>query len=120
MPVTLAGGLGIGVLSALCTKWFTTGFLSTLSVGMPYIVLFGVLLVFPRRYLVGKSFTVPTTRPTWRAPGSLQLTGGIALIGFLLLVPGFAGVRLSRPGDADPAGQCLYCAEKAWSGARTI
>jgi ABC-type branched-subunit amino acid transport system ATPase component/branched-subunit amino acid ABC-type transport system permease component len=95
MPVTLAGGLGIGVLSALCTKWFTTGFLSALSVGMPYIVLFGVLLVFPRRYLVGKSFTVPTTRPTWHAPGSLQLTGGIALIVFLLLVPGFAGVHLT-------------------------
>jgi branched-subunit amino acid ABC-type transport system permease component len=37
MPVTLAGGLGIGVLSSLCTKWFTSGFLSTLSVGMPEV-----------------------------------------------------------------------------------
>jgi ABC-type branched-subunit amino acid transport system ATPase component/branched-subunit amino acid ABC-type transport system permease component len=95
MPMTLAGGLGIGVLSSLCTKWFTSGFLSTLSVGMPYIVLFGVLLFFPRKYLVGKSFTVPATRPTWHAPGSLQLTGGIVLLVSLLLVPGFAGIHLT-------------------------
>jgi ABC-type branched-subunit amino acid transport system ATPase component/branched-subunit amino acid ABC-type transport system permease component len=95
MPLTLFGGLFIGVISALCTKWFTSGFLSTASVAMPYIILFGVLLVFPRKYLVGRTFTRPQARPTWRAPGSLQLVGGIVLVVFLCFVPGFAGIHLT-------------------------
>jgi ABC-type branched-subunit amino acid transport system ATPase component/branched-subunit amino acid ABC-type transport system permease component len=95
LPLTLAGGLGIGVLASLCTKWFTSGLLSGLPPSMPFVVLFVVLLVFPRKYLVGKSFTVPVTRPTWNAPASLQLVGGAALILVLALAPGFAGIHLT-------------------------
>jgi ABC-type branched-subunit amino acid transport system permease subunit len=44
---------------------------------------------------VGKTFTVPRSRPLWHAPGPLQLTGGIALVVFLCFVPGFAGIHLT-------------------------
>jgi ABC-type branched-subunit amino acid transport system ATPase component/branched-subunit amino acid ABC-type transport system permease component len=95
LPLTLVGGLGIGVLASLSTKWFTTGLLSGLPPSLPFVVLFIVLLVFPRRYLVGRSFTVVRSRPTWSAPASLQLLAGVALIGGLCAVPGFAGIHLT-------------------------
>jgi ABC-type branched-subunit amino acid transport system ATPase component/branched-subunit amino acid ABC-type transport system permease component len=95
LPLTLVGGLGIGVLASLCTKWFTTGLLAGLPPSLPFVVLFVVLLVFPKRYLVGKSFTIPQSRAAWRAPASLQLSGGAVLVVFLALVPGFAGIHLT-------------------------
>jgi ABC-type branched-subunit amino acid transport system ATPase component/branched-subunit amino acid ABC-type transport system permease component len=95
LPLTLVGGLGIGVLASLCTKWFTTGLLAGLPSSLPFVVLFIVLLVFPKRLLVGKSYEVPVTRPTWSAPPALQLTAAIALAVFLVLVPGFAGIHLT-------------------------
>jgi ABC-type branched-subunit amino acid transport system ATPase component/branched-subunit amino acid ABC-type transport system permease component len=95
IPLTLAGGLAIGVFASLCTKWFTTGLLSGLPSAVPFLVLFAVLLFFPRRYLVVRNFSVRQARPTWRAPGSLQLLGAVALIGFLCTVPGFAGIHLT-------------------------
>jgi ABC-type branched-subunit amino acid transport system ATPase component/branched-subunit amino acid ABC-type transport system permease component len=95
LPLTLFGGLFIGVLGSLCTKWFTSGLLSGLPPSLPFVVLFLVLLLFPRRYLVGRTFTVPASRPMWRAPGSLQLTAGVGLILLLALAPGFAGIHLT-------------------------
>ena len=35
IPLTLAGGLGIGVFASLCTKWFTTGLLSEGAAAFP-------------------------------------------------------------------------------------
>ncbi|HTU84174.1 MAG TPA: branched-chain amino acid ABC transporter permease/ATP-binding protein [Solirubrobacteraceae bacterium] len=95
LPMTLVGGLFIGVLASLCTNWFTTGLLAGLPPSLPFVVLFGVLLLFPRRYLVLKSFTVPRSRPSWTAPASLQLAMAVALLVFLALVPGFAGIHLT-------------------------
>jgi ABC-type branched-subunit amino acid transport system ATPase component/branched-subunit amino acid ABC-type transport system permease component len=95
LPLTLAGGLGIGVLAALCTKWFTSGLLLGLPPSLPFIVLFVVLLVFPKRYLVGRSYTVPRNRPAWRAPASLQLSGGGVLLVFLLFVPQMVDIHLT-------------------------
>ena len=95
IPLTLAGGLGIGVFASLCTKWFTTGLLSGLPPAVPFVVLFVVLLVFPKKYLVGKTFTVPQVKPAWTAPASLQLSGAAVLIIFLCFVPGFAGIHLT-------------------------
>lgn len=95
LPLTLAGGLVIGVLASLSTKWFTAGLLAGLSPSLPFVILFVVLLLFPKRYLVGRSFTVPVTRPTWRGPASLQLTGAGVLLVFLAAAPMFAGTHLT-------------------------
>jgi ABC-type branched-subunit amino acid transport system ATPase component/branched-subunit amino acid ABC-type transport system permease component len=95
LPMTLAGGLFIGVLASLCTKWFTTGLLSGLPPSMPFWVLFLVLLLFPRRYLVFKTMTAPQRRPSWHAPASMQVTMAAVLIGVLALAPGFANIHLT-------------------------
>lgn len=95
LPMTLAGGLFIGVLASLSTKWFTTGLLAGLPPSLPFVVLFGVLLVFPRRYLMFRSLAVPRSRPSWTAPASTQLAIAAVLIVFLSLVPGFAGIHLT-------------------------
>jgi len=95
LPLTLAGGLVIGVLASLCTKWFPSGLLAGLSPSLPFVVLFFVLMAFPRRYLVGRPLVVARARPAWRAPASLQLTTGVALVVFLAIVPRFAGIHLT-------------------------
>jgi ABC-type branched-subunit amino acid transport system ATPase component/branched-subunit amino acid ABC-type transport system permease component len=94
VPLSFAGGLGIGVLASLCTKWFTTGLLSTVSAAIPFIVLFVALLVFPRRYLVESSRIIPRRSGSWTPPPALSIGGGVALVGFLALVPAFAGIHL--------------------------
>jgi hypothetical protein len=91
----MVGGLVVGILASLSTKWFTTGLLAGLPPALPFVVLFVVLLVFPKRYLVGRSFAVPRSRPAWRAPASLQLSGGLLLLLGLALVPAFAGIHLT-------------------------
>jgi len=95
LPMTLVGGLGIGVLASMATKWFSTGLLSGIPVSLPFLVLFAVLLLFPKRKLAGQAFTKVRPRPTWTAPLSLQTLGGLSLLGFLAFVPAFAGIHLT-------------------------
>jgi ABC-type branched-subunit amino acid transport system ATPase component/branched-subunit amino acid ABC-type transport system permease component len=95
LTVTFAGGLAIGVLASLCTKWFQTGVLAGLPPALPFVVLFIVLLVFPKRYLTGQSYFVPRSRPLWTAPPALQLGGAVVVLAFLALVPTFAGIHLA-------------------------
>jgi len=95
LPLTFAGGLIIGVLASLTQKWFLTGPLSGLPASLPFVVLFVVLLVFPRRFLAGKKYVAQHTRQTWSAPGGLQLAGSAALVALLVTVPSFAGIHLT-------------------------
>jgi ABC-type branched-subunit amino acid transport system ATPase component/branched-subunit amino acid ABC-type transport system permease component len=95
LPLTLAGGLLIGLLASLSTKWFITGLLAGVPVSLPFLVLFAVLLVFPKRRLAGKVFTAARARSTWSAPASVQVVGGVVVLGFLATVPLFAGVHLT-------------------------
>jgi hypothetical protein len=73
LPLTFAGGLAIGVLASLSTKWFTTGLLASVPAAVPFIVLFVALLVFPRRYLVESSKIVPRLTATWAPPPALSV-----------------------------------------------
>ncbi len=95
LPLTFAGGLAIGVLASLSTKYFTTGPLAGLPPALPFTVLFVVLLVFPRRYLIGPSRAVARRRPSWTVPPVLQLVAGAALLAVLATVPSFAGIHLT-------------------------
>jgi len=91
---TFTGGLIIGVLAALCTKWFTDGLLAGLPSGLPFVVLFATLLIFPKRWLTARD-VAERHRATWVAPDRLQALGGVVLLAVLLLVPEFAGIRLT-------------------------
>ncbi|WP_216893152.1 branched-chain amino acid ABC transporter permease/ATP-binding protein [Nocardia alni] len=95
LPLTFAGGLGIGVLASLCTKWFTSGLLAGVPPALSFIVLFVVILVYPKRFTTIASFTVPRIRAAWKAPAALQLCGGAVILIVLVLVPAFAGLHLT-------------------------
>ncbi|MBV6761600.1 branched-chain amino acid ABC transporter permease/ATP-binding protein [Rhodococcus opacus] len=93
--VTFLGGLAIGVLASLSTKWFTDGILAGIPAALPFLVLFVVLLVFPKRALSVPAFTVPRPRPVWAAPMRMHVVAGIVLVLVLAAVPTFAGVYLT-------------------------
>jgi ABC-type branched-subunit amino acid transport system ATPase component/branched-subunit amino acid ABC-type transport system permease component len=95
LPLAFAGGLLIGVLGSLSTKWFTSGVLAGLPPAVPFLVLFVVLLVFPRRALAAPVPVATRQRPPRGAPGRVRLAGGGLALAFLALVPTFAGVHLA-------------------------
>jgi len=95
LPGTYLGGLAIGVGAALATKYFTTGLLSGLSASLPFLVLFVVLMVSPRRRLADPAPVVPRRHAEWTAPWQAQAFFGSIAAVFLLLVPGFAGIHLA-------------------------
>jgi ABC-type branched-subunit amino acid transport system ATPase component/branched-subunit amino acid ABC-type transport system permease component len=95
LPLTFAGGLGIGVLASLCTKWFTSGILAGVAPAIPFLVLFFVLLGFPKRYLTERSRSIPFPAPSWTAPPALSVGLGVVTFIGLALVPLFAGLHLA-------------------------
>ena len=95
LPWTFVGGLVVGVLASLGTKWFTSGLLSGLPPAMPFVVLFVVLLVTPKRYLPTRPAPLVKRGAAWSAPLPVQLVAGIAVFAFLLFVPEFAGTHLT-------------------------
>jgi ABC-type branched-subunit amino acid transport system ATPase component/branched-subunit amino acid ABC-type transport system permease component len=94
LPATFVGGIALGIGASLCTKYFTTGMLSGLSASLPFIVLMVVLLITPRGPLADLSVTLRAPTP-WRFPRWLQSGTGVLVLGFLAVVPLFAGVRLN-------------------------
>jgi ABC-type branched-subunit amino acid transport system ATPase component/branched-subunit amino acid ABC-type transport system permease component len=95
LPGTYIGGLALGIAASLCTKYFTTGVLSGLSSALPFLVLFVVLMVSPRRRLEDHVKAIPERSGGWTAPWPLRVISGVALLIFLLFVPGFAGIHLN-------------------------
>ena len=94
LTATYIGGLVIGIGTALCTKYFTTGLLSELAPALPFLILFIVLLVSPRGSLPYRSVKVTRVRSTWTAPLPMQLGGAAAVLVFLVLIPDIAGLHL--------------------------
>ncbi|MFZ2175900.1 MAG: branched-chain amino acid ABC transporter permease/ATP-binding protein [Rhodococcus sp. (in: high G+C Gram-positive bacteria)] len=94
LPGTFAGGLVVGVLAALSTRWLTNGILASLPAALPFAILFVVLLFFPKKYLADKTAVRIHPRPTWKAPVRLQAMGGALVVAFLVTVPLFAGIHL--------------------------
>ncbi|MCZ4588804.1 ATP-binding cassette domain-containing protein [Rhodococcus opacus] len=94
LPGTFAGGLVVGVLAALSTRWLTNGILASLPAALPFAILFVVLLFFPKKYLADKTAVRIHPRATWKAPVRLQATGGALVVAFLVTVPLFAGIHL--------------------------
>jgi len=86
IPLTYLGGLLIGVAQALCTKYIVDGFWAGLAPALPFLVLFVVLLVMPRRRLVEHQSAARLTTGR-RAPWPVQAVLGVGGIGVLLLAP---------------------------------
>jgi ABC-type branched-subunit amino acid transport system ATPase component/branched-subunit amino acid ABC-type transport system permease component len=92
IPLTFAGGLIIGILANLAQK-FAIGreTLSGLPDSVPFIVLFLLLLILPRRKLVPPGAIEQRPQLQYRAPGSVRVITGVIVLAVLAVVPSVVG-----------------------------
>jgi len=100
LPMTFLGGLIIGIAGSLATKYAASvTWLSGLPPGLPFIILFIVLVATPRSRLAERRVvTTLPVRKSWYAPTRVRLGSFAVVLGFLAFVPwvpGFGGVHLS-------------------------
>ena len=95
VPVTLLGGLAVGVLSAVANK-YALGHesLSGLPASVPFLLLFGVLLLRGRKLAELGASTRVLPEP-YRAPARFRLLAGLCVAAALLVVPSLVGFRLT-------------------------
>jgi ABC-type branched-subunit amino acid transport system ATPase component/branched-subunit amino acid ABC-type transport system permease component len=95
IPLTYVGGLLIGVLSSISTKYVVdVGWLTGLPASLPFIILIAVLVVMPQRRLALPSRAEQPARLPWTAPPSVRATAAVPVIVVLALIPQVAGLRL--------------------------
>jgi ABC-type branched-subunit amino acid transport system ATPase component/branched-subunit amino acid ABC-type transport system permease component len=96
LPLTFAGGLVVGIAGAIATKYAAdVTWLSGLSAGLPFVILFVVLIVTPRRMLAERRVTTTLAlRRSWYAPTRMRLLAGAVVLTVFAFVPTFVGVNL--------------------------
>ncbi|MHB8463520.1 MAG: branched-chain amino acid ABC transporter permease [Acidimicrobiales bacterium] len=104
LPLTYVGGLAIGVAAALSSKYVASvSWLGGLPPSLPFIVLFSALILVPRRKLVDIS---NERRPRVDGPRIRNNTARTAVtaaaVAVLLLVPLFAGTKITVYSEALP------------------
>ncbi len=89
LPLTYAGGLVIGIIASVATKYVVTGSaaLAGLPASIPFIVLFLVLVFTPRSKLADRRVSRPRPVAVYAAPARVQLAGAVVLAAVLLAVP---------------------------------
>lgn len=95
LPLAYVGGLGIGVVSSLLTKYVTTGWLLGLSPSIPLVALLLMLLLTGRNRWIQRRAVIPDRRTaSGRAVGRASLPlAGIALVG-LAVIPQLVGFNI--------------------------
>jgi ABC-type branched-subunit amino acid transport system ATPase component/branched-subunit amino acid ABC-type transport system permease component len=97
LPLTYAGGLVIGIVGSLSTKYVTqVPALAGLPPSLPFIVLFVALIVTPRARLASRRF-VPSKSwsEAWYAPWRVRVLVGALFLVLVCFVPEFAGTNLA-------------------------
>lgn len=92
LPWTYVGGLAIGIGQALLQKWFVSaeGIMTGLASSLPFLILFGLLVVAPRLSRPGAAdFLRRPSLPPWNPPTSARLAGLLVLGAVLVTVPAF-------------------------------
>ena len=94
LPLTYAGGLAVGIIASVATKYVVTGSaaLAGLPASIPFIVLFLVLIFTPRSRLADRRVSRPRPAPSYTAPARIQLAGAAAVGAVLLAVPHLVNV----------------------------
>lgn len=96
IPLTFAGGIMIGIASDVSKKFvLDIPVLSGLPSGLPFLILFVVLLVLPRSKLVRVAKTEARPPVQYRAPGRVRVMVGLVVLGVLLVVPAVTGSKLT-------------------------
>jgi branched-subunit amino acid ABC-type transport system permease component len=97
LPLTWAGGIVIGVIGSIATRYGSAGsLLAALGPTLPFIILFLVLVFAPKSRLRTKEVALIRPSIPWSAPPLVQGVGGLIAIVFFLLVPLFAGYNVSQ------------------------
>ncbi|MCK9896025.1 ATP-binding cassette domain-containing protein [Frankia sp. AgB32] len=89
LPLTFAGGLVIGIAGAIVDKYgATVSWVGGIPPSLPFLVLFVVLIVLPRRRLERRraSATRPA-RHSYRAPARVRVATGLVALAVLAVVP---------------------------------
>jgi ABC-type branched-subunit amino acid transport system ATPase component/branched-subunit amino acid ABC-type transport system permease component len=96
LPVTFLGGLVVGVVESLATKYTASHpALSGLVPSIPFIILFAVLILVPRGRLAVRTGKIGVkVHSSYEAPPPVRLFAGGVVIIVLALVPVFAGAHL--------------------------
>ncbi len=97
LPWSFVGGLVVGILQGVASKAFAAHpSLSGIDFNMPFIVLFGILVFARRGWLVQVGRDIKTRAvPPSRLPMSARAGGYAAVLVVALLVPTFAGTKIS-------------------------
>ncbi|MGD0700769.1 MAG: branched-chain amino acid ABC transporter permease/ATP-binding protein [Trebonia sp.] len=96
LPLTLAGGLAIGIIASVLTEYInSTSLLAGFPPSLPFAVLFLVILFSPRGRLAVRQLGLRRAQIPWQAPGRVQLAGVIAVAVFLITVPSWSGFRIT-------------------------
>jgi branched-subunit amino acid ABC-type transport system permease component len=94
LPLTYAGGLVVGIASAVATNFGTTRVLQGVAPSVPFLILFLALLIVPARKLAVGQRTAKF-RPHLVLPRPVMRIVAATGIGLLAVVPWVAGVRLT-------------------------
>ena len=94
LHLTFVGGLLVGVLAALATRYVTSPTFAGLAPSLPFLVLFGVILLRRRVAVATTGTRVVRAATTWSAPAPVQLGLTVVVLGALLAVPSFSGIHL--------------------------
>jgi ABC-type branched-subunit amino acid transport system ATPase component/branched-subunit amino acid ABC-type transport system permease component len=102
LPVTYAGGLAIGVVSSLCTKYVgNSQILSGLPSSIPFIVLFVVLIVAPRgTWRPSAIGRLPAARFVSGASARMQAITALPPLALAAIAPLIVGTHLIVWGSA--------------------
>jgi branched-subunit amino acid ABC-type transport system permease component len=97
LPLTYAGGIGLGVAASVATKQVASHpQLSGLPATLPFLVLVVALLVIPRRRLLLPSAGAAAVRAAdpWSVPAPVRRAGLAVGLVAAVAVPGVVGARL--------------------------
>ena len=96
LPMAYVGGLGVGLLQQLASKQLSSvQSLQGLDYNLPFVVLFVVLLVVPKRKLVDLGQTARIVAPAQVALSRLvRSSTAIATLAVALVIPVVAGTKL--------------------------
>ncbi|MGH2604210.1 MAG: branched-chain amino acid ABC transporter permease, partial [Dehalococcoidia bacterium] len=96
IPLTFVGGVLIGITADISKRYvLDVSWLSGFPAALPFLVLFVVLLLLPKRRLLPPSSVEARPPIQYRAPAPVRLTAGVAVLVPLLLIPELVGSKLS-------------------------
>jgi ABC-type branched-subunit amino acid transport system ATPase component/branched-subunit amino acid ABC-type transport system permease component len=97
LPLTYLGGIALGIAAALSTKYVNdVTWLRGLPSSLPFIVLFVVLIVTPKRLLaLRRSPPPPPPRVAYSAPVRVRVGAAVLLVIALAFVPDLVGNNLA-------------------------